>query len=314
MRSFGPPEVLAVEERPDPQPGSAQVRIAVVGAGTNPVDSFNRLDGAWAGITLPAVLGYDVAGVVDAIGPDAPAELLGKRVMAMTPFPAGCGGYAEFVVLDAGLVAVVPDHVSLLDAAAVPLAAGTAYSVMSRLDLQPGASLFVIGASGGVGTFLVQMAVAAGVEVIALGGHRSRDLLLGLGATSFVDYGQGPIAEAVLDANRGPVDAAADLVGGNVLDQAIDVIRPHGQVAAIATPLTLQLDPLFDANITLHCLLIEDSPSRISQLGADLDAGTIRPVIAAVLPFEQAAEAHRRLDSGHAGGKIVLQARPDITS
>jgi NADPH2:quinone reductase len=285
-----------------------------VGAGTNPVDSFNRLDGAWAGITLPAVLGYDVAGVVDAVGPGAPEELLGQRVMAMTPFPAGCGGYAEFVVVDADLVGLVPDQVALLDAAAVPLAAGTAYSVMTRLDLRPGASLLVFGASGGVGTFLVQLAVAAGIKVIAVGGHRSRDLLVGLGATSFVDYGQGPITETVLDANGGPVDAVADLVGGHLLDQAIDVIRPHGQVAAIATPLTLQLDPLFDANITLHCLLIEDSAERISTLSAQLHAGTIRPVIAAVLPMEQAAEAHRRLDSGHAGGKIVLQARPDITS
>jgi NADPH:quinone reductase len=311
MRAFGPPEVLGVEDVPDPVPGPGELRIAVVGAGTNPVDLGNRLDGTWAGITVPAVLGYDVAGVVDAVGPGGPPEMLGRRVMAMTPFPRGGGGYAEYAVVRADLVAEVPDGVTLLEAAAVPLAAGTAHDMLSRLGLLPGDSLLVVGASGGVGTFLVQVASAAGLRVTAVGGARSRDLLGRLGAASFVDYAQGPITGAVLDANGGPVDAVADLVGGSVLDQAIAAVRPHGRIAAVAYPLTLALEPLFDANLTMHCVLIEDSPVRIRQLAAALEARTIRPVVAEVFPLERAADAHRRLEPGHSGGKIVLEVRPE---
>src|SRR3954462_15175702 len=117
---FGGPEVLRVADVPDPQPGPREIRIAVHAAGTNPVDASNRSDGSWAGIELPHVPGYDVAGVVDQVGEGVEAITTGDRVMAMTPFPRGAGGYAELVVVDAALVATLPDGVSLVEAAAVP--------------------------------------------------------------------------------------------------------------------------------------------------------------------------------------------------
>jgi NADPH:quinone reductase len=309
IQAFGGPEVLEVVEVADPEPGHGQVRVAIVAAGTNPVDAFNRMDGSWAGLRLPCVLGYDIAGVVDQVGPGAPADLLGQRVFAMTHFPDGQGGYAEYAIIDADLVAVVPEHTSLVEAAAVPLAAGTAYDMLERLGLAAGSSLLVTAASGGVGTFLVQLAVSRGIRVFAVGGPRSHRRLRDLGAEGCIDYTQGSVADAAIRLNEGPVDALADAAGGDVAVDAIRAVRHRGQVAGIATPLFLDMSAVIDPNLTFHGVLITDSGPRILALAQALASGIIEPVIAAVLPLEQVADAHVRLESGHSGGKIVLEVR-----
>jgi NADPH2:quinone reductase len=184
IEGFGGPDVLRVGEVPDPQAGPGQVRVAVHAAGANPVDAGNRADGTWAGLRPPCILGYDIAGVIDQVGDGVHHLRVGQRVMAMTSFPGGAGGYAELTVVDADLAAPIPDGCSFVDAAAVPLAAGTAWEVLQRLRPPPGAWLLVHGASGGVGTFLVQLATAAGVRVIAIGGAASHRLLGTLGGRS----------------------------------------------------------------------------------------------------------------------------------
>ena len=170
---FGGPDVLRLTEVPDPFTPPGCVRIAVYAAGLNPVDAGNRVDGTWAGLTAPCILGYDVAGIVDEVGEGAEGALVGDRVMAMTAFPAGAGGYAEFAVVDAGLVAPVPPECSLVEAAGVPLAASTAFEVLERLGLAAESSVLVLGASGGVGTFLVQLGAAAGLRIAAVGSEPS---------------------------------------------------------------------------------------------------------------------------------------------
>jgi NADPH2:quinone reductase len=307
---FGDADVLKVVDLPDPQAAPGHVRIAVYAAGTNPVDASNRSDGSWAGIELPHIPGYDVAGVVDQVGDGVQTVSVGERVMAMTPFPRGAGGYAELVVVDATLVATVPDGVSLLEAAAVPLAAGTAHDVLERVDLAPGSWILVHGASGGVGTFFVQLAKARDLRMIAAASERSHQLLLDLGAQACVDYHDGDVGDAAREVAGGPVDAIVDLVGGPALQHSLSAVRSHGQLASIATP-DLDLDPVVDENLTFHGVLISDSGERIRTLAELLAAGTIRPVVAEVFPLERAADAHRQLETGHSGGKIVLQVRND---
>jgi NADPH:quinone reductase len=133
------------------------VRIAVHAAGVNPVDAGNRADGRWAGQGLPCILGYDVAGAIDSVGPGVSGLAPGDRVMAMTHFPDGAGGYAEFTVVEAGLAAPIGSATSFVDPAATPLTAGTACLVLSRLGLPAVGRLLVLGASGGVGLFLLQL-------------------------------------------------------------------------------------------------------------------------------------------------------------
>jgi len=310
IERFGGPEVLRVADVPDPEPGPREIRIAVHAAGTNPVDASNRSDGSWAGLDLPHVPGYDVAGVVDQVSAGVDANSVGDRVMAMMPFPRGAGAYAEMVVVDADLVATVPDDVSLVDAAAVPLAAGTALDVLDRVDVAPGSWVIVHGASGGVGTFVTQLAAARGIRVIAVASERSHDILLELGAAACIDYHDADIADAAVTIAAGPVDAVLDLVGGSSLQRSLPAVRRYGRLASIATP-DLDLDPVVDANLTFHGVLIADGGERIRTLARLLATGVIRPVVAEVFPLERVVDAHRLLATGHAGGKIVLRIQPD---
>jgi NADPH2:quinone reductase len=309
VSEFGGPEQLRLGQVADPVAGAGQVRVAVHAAGVNPVDAGNRADGSWAGLRVPCVLGYDIAGVIDSVGPGVTSVAPGDRVMAMTHFPDGGGGYAEFAVLDAALVAPIGPATSFADAAATPLAAGTAHLVLARLGLPAGGRLLVLGASGGVGLFLLQLAAAAGIRTIGVGRQAMHAQMSDLGAAACIDYAREDVASRALTLAGGPVDAIADLVGGNLAQAALTALRPGGQIAAIATP-ELDLDPLLDANISFHGVLIADDGARTRALAGLLDRRALRPVISHVLPLAAAAEAHRMVEGGHAGGKIVL----DVTS
>jgi NADPH:quinone reductase-like Zn-dependent oxidoreductase len=305
VSEYGGPDQLRLGQAADPVAGPGQARIVVHAAGVNPVDAGNRADGRWAGLRVPCILGYDVAGVVDSVGEGVSGLAPGDRVMAMTHFPDGAGGYAELAVIDAGLAAPISAAVSFADAAATPLAAGTALMVLSRLGLPAASRLLVLGASGGVGLFLLQQAAAAGVVTIGVGRQAMHAQMSALGAAACIDYTREDVAARARVLAGGPVDAVADLVGGTLAAAALPALRPGGHIAAIATP-ELDLDPLLDANITFHGVLIADDGDRTRALAALLDRQALRPVVSHVLPLAAAAEAHRILERRHASGKIIL--------
>jgi NADPH:quinone reductase len=305
VSEFGGPEQLRLVQAADPVPGPGQVRIAVHAAGVNPVDAGNRADGRWAGLRVPCVLGYDVAGVIDTVGDGVTGLAPGDRVMAMTHFPDGAGGYAELAVVDGGLAAPIGTAIGFAEAAATPLAAGTAQVVLSRLGLPAASRLLVLGASGGVGLFLLQLAAAAEVMTIGTGRQAMHAQMSALGAAACIDYTREDVDARAQALAGGPVDAIADLVGGTLAAAALPALRPGGQIAAIATP-ELDLDPLLDANITFHGVLIGDDGDRTRALAALLDRQALRPVVSHVLPLAAAAEAHRILERRHASGKIIL--------
>lgn len=304
VEQFGSPEGMRVREVPTPDPGPGQVLIAVAGAGVNPVDTFNRVDPSWAGLTAPCVLGYDVAGRVHSLGDGVDELQRGQPVMAMTAFPGGQGGYAEYVVVDTTLVAALPESVDLVDAASIPLAAGTALEVLDRLH-PAGSSVLVLGASGGVGLFLVQLAAAAGLRVVGVGRQRSHAVMHDLGAIGCVDYTRPDAMDRAAEMAGGSFDAVADLVGGPMIRQAQPHLRDDGLIVAIATP-ELDVDQMIDANQTFHGVLIRDDGDRTRELADLYGTGRLRTHVTHRLPLEEAAEAHRLLDSGEAGGKIVL--------
>jgi NADPH2:quinone reductase len=305
LSEFGGPEQLRLADAADPVPGEGQVRILVHAVGVNPVDAGNRADGSWAGLRPPCILGYDIAGVVESAGPGVTGLRPGDRVMAMTHFPDGAGGYAELAVVDATHVARIDPASSFAEAAATPLAAGTAWVVLSRLALPPGSRLLVLGASGGVGLFLLQLAAHQGIQAIGVGRRTMHQQMRGLGATSCIDYTREDTGQRTIQLAGGPVDAIADLVGGQQLVAALSALRPGGQVAAIETP-ELDLDPLLDANITFHGVLLQDDGQRTRELASLLAEDALHPVISHQLPLSEAAEAHRIIERRHAGGKIVL--------
>ena len=305
VSEFGGPEQLRLGRVADPVAGPGQVAVAVHAAGVNPVDAGNRVDGGWAGLRVPCILGYDVAGVIDSVGPGVTSLVPGDKVVAMTHFPDGAGGYAELVVIDAALAAPIGSATSFADAAATPLAAGTACLVLARLGLSAGSWLLVLGASGGVGLFLLQLAAAAGIMTIGVGRQAMHAQMRGCGAAACIDYTCEDVPSRARTLADGPVDALADLAGGRLARAACTALRPGGQIAAIATP-ELDLDLLLDANITFHGVLIQDDGDRTRALAALLDRRALRPVVSHMLPLAAAAEAHRIVEGGHAGGKIVL--------
>jgi NADPH:quinone reductase len=307
VRRFGGPDVLEYDEVADPEPGEGEVRIAVRAAGANPVDAGNRADGTWAGIQLPWVPGYEVAGVVESAGPGSGNLTPGQRVVAMTGYRACGGGYATLAVVAAEDVVPIDRAVSFAAAATVPVAGGTAWEVLGRLRLEPGSRLLVLGASGGVGSYLLQLAALQGIATVAVGRREHHQRLRRLGALACLDYADGPGADDLRRPGLEDVDAIADLVGGPVAGPWLAALRDRGQIASIEPP-ELDLGALVDANVTFHGVLLGNVAGRTQALAGLLASGSLTAHIAHTLPLADAAQAHRLLESRHAGGKIVLIA------
>ena len=305
VEEFGDPATLTLRDVPTPQPGPGQLRVTVAAAGINPVDTYNAKDASWAGIDVGCILGYDIAGTVDAVGDGVSETLVRQNVMAMTAFPLGQGGYAEYAIVDEQLVARLPDDADLTAAASVPLAAGTAWEVLQKLE-PAGTTMLVVGGSGGVGLFLLQLAAAAGIRVIALGQERSHDVMREHGAAACIDYRSADAIAQAADAAGGSFDSIADLVGGPLTGQAQPYLRDDGVIAAIAGP-ELDVDQMIDANQSFHGILIRDDGARVRHLAELFTTGRLKTHVTRVLPLTDVAEAHRLVDSGEAAGKVVLK-------
>ncbi len=311
IRSFGGPSVLELSHVPDPVPGPHDVRIAVHAASVNPVDVGNRIDGSWANLRLPAILGSDFSGVVDAVGDDVQEWNRGDEVYGAAPFRGGgAGTYAELHVAAADTIARKPANLSHIEAAAVPLAGGTAYTLIERrLRVEAGDRVLVHGGGGGVGLFAVQLVAAAGGRAIALASQAHHELLLQLGAAAAVDYRDDDAIETASERAGGELDAVVDLVGGDCLSRSLPWLR-EGARAATIVDLTGNLDLVLDRNIIVHGVLVNPADrSLFDELRDLIEAGRLKPIVSSVHELADAAEAHRLLEAGHVRGKIVLAVR-----
>jgi len=304
VTEFGHPGTVQVADVPMPDPGPGQVRIAVAAAGVNPVDAYNVEDPSWAGIELGFIPGYDIAGTVDAVGVGVDPRLVGRKVMAMTAFPKGQGGYAEFAVVSEGLVGYLADDADLRAAASIPLAAGTAFEAVSKVA-DAGPKLLIIGASGGVGLFALQFAHQRGLQPVALGRQRNHPVMHELGATHCVDYTADDATADAASRIGGSFDAIIDLVGGANTRQAQAYLRDDGVICAVATP-ELDVDSMIDHNQSFHGFLIRDNGARMRKVAELYNNGRLKTHVTTVLPLDQAAEAHRLLATGAVAGKVVL--------
>jgi NADPH:quinone reductase len=310
--TFGGSDVLHLQEVALPEPGPGQVRVAIYAAGTNPVDVGNRQDGSWADLHPPVILGSDASGVIDVVGPGVTLFAPGNEVFYMADFLRNSRGtYAEYQVVDAALIARKPQTLTHVEAAALPLAGGTAYETITRrLALTQGEWVLMYGAAGGVGSLALQMAVAQGAHVIAVARPHHHALLQELGAVACLDYTTQDVkASAQAIAGR-KLDAIADFVGGETLAQSLGAIRPYGRAASIAG-VKGDLDQLLDLNLTFHGILVRPEQTRLMALDRLVSTRVLRPIIDQVLPLEDAAQAHLRLETGHGQGKIVLSVREE---
>ena len=306
---FGGPEVFEQQDLERPEARAGEVLVRVVCSGTNPVDAKLRQNASWAGLTPPLVLGYDVSGVVEEVGPEVTDFEPGDEVY-YTPEISGNsrGSYAEYNAVPSRIVAPKPRNLSHEEAAAVPLAGGTAWeAIVRRLQVRPGETVLIHGGAGGVGSFAVQIAKAAGARVLASAGTSNQEVMRQLGADVTIDYTREDPAEVALDHTGGKgVDAVFDTAGGELIAKSIPATRPFGRLACILTPAGT-LGGLASKNQTLFGIFLTREAERLRAMTQLIEQGGMRPLIGEVLPLDEVQRAHERLDSGHGTGKVVLR-------
>ena len=308
---FGEPGVLRVGEAERPRPGAGEVLVRVHASGTNPVDAKIRQAGQWAQIALPAVIGYDASGVVEEAGPGVTDLAAGHEVW-LTPeiFGNPHGSYAEFLVAPARIVGRKPAALTHEQAAAVPLAGGTAWeAVVRRLALRPGETILIHAGAGGVGSFAVQFAKAVGARVLATAGPSGQETLRELGADVALDYRVDDVyAAAAAEHGGAGVDAVLDAVGGDTVARSVEATRPFGRLATILGAQG-DLTTAYLKNQTIFGVFLTRERERLDEMAPLFERGQVTPLVDEVRPLEEIAAVHERLDSGHGRGKAVLRVR-----
>jgi NADPH:quinone reductase-like Zn-dependent oxidoreductase len=328
---FGAPDVLELREAPDPSPGDGEIRIRVRAIGINFADILARLGLYPDAPTPPMVVGYEVAGRVDAVGRTVVNFAPGDRVLALTRF----GGYADTVVVPAAQAFQFPDELSDSEAAAVPVNYLTAALALYRMAaLSPGETVLVHNAGGGVGIAATQLARLRRATVIGTASAFKHDALRRFGVDHAIDYSHANVAEEVSKLTRGRgVDVILDPIGGRSFTDSYRMLAPLGRLvifglssaapgerrstwrafrAWLATP---RFNPLSLINrnrgvFGLHIGHLWDEHRQLAPLMAmlisELHAGRLVPVVARTFPMDRAADAHRFIQSRSNIGKVVL--------
>jgi NADPH:quinone reductase-like Zn-dependent oxidoreductase len=327
ITKHGGPSVLQVQQRPDPPPpGPGQLQIAVCAAGVNFADHLARVGLYPDAPKLPAVVGYEVAGTVEAVGDGVDQSRVGQRVLAGTRF----GGYSEIVNVTESDSVALPDAVSFEQGAAVPVNYATAWAgLLGYGSLRAGERVLIHAAAGGVGIAAIQFAKAAGAEVHGTASPGKHQKLAELGVDRAIDYRRDGWWKGLE-----PYDLVLDALGGTSLRRSYDLLRPGGRLVGYgvsnmqqgekrslrkAAPHALAmlrgfslLDQLSESKtvIGLNMLRLWDDRGTlepwITPLAKGLNDGTVAPIVHAAVPFAQAPEAHRILAARENVGKVVL--------
>jgi NADPH:quinone reductase-like Zn-dependent oxidoreductase len=328
----GPPEVLKPRDAADPTPGEAEVRIAVRAAGINFVDIFARLGVYPDAPAPPFVPGYEVAGEIDAVGHHVSGYREGDRVMAFTRF----GGYADKIVVPSAHAFPAPPRLSDAEAAAVPVNYLTAFIALWRLaNLAPGETVLIHGAGGGTGIAAMQLARLRGAVIIATASAAKHDAVRRCGADHVIDYRGTDVASEVrrLTGDRG-VDVVLDPLGGSSFRQSYRLLAPLGRLIVYGAsdivvgerrsllrlarsflempafrPLALiqQNRGVLGLNVGRLWTEVRQVTAAMEVLIHEIEAGRLRPVIAREFALEQAADAHRFIQSRGNIGKVILR-------
>ncbi|MGW3668604.1 NADP-dependent oxidoreductase [Streptomyces sp. NPDC005141] len=289
VTSFGGPEAVEIVEVAVPEPGARQVRIKVAAAGVNPVDAGVR-SGVFGGAGKRLGLGWDVAGVVDAVGV-ASGWSVGDEVVALAYGTAKpLGTHADHVVVDTGAVAAAPRSVDAVHAASLPLNALTAAQALDALELEPGRKLLVTGAAGAVGGYAVQLAARLGVHVTALARQGDEELVRSLGADRFVS---GAVAPGSVDA---VLDAA--ILGAD----ALEWVRDGGAFVGVIPG----AHPASVRGVRTGAVEVAADGARLAELVALVDEGVLTTRVAETYALDEVVKAHARLAGGGLRGRLVL--------
>jgi NADPH:quinone reductase-like Zn-dependent oxidoreductase len=304
---YGGPEVLKYEDVAVPEPKENEVLVHVVGSGVNPADPL-ILGGKYAkefGSHLPLILGYDIAGVVAKTGAKVTKLKAGDGVYAYLLWG---GGWAEYCVANESEAAMKPASLTFTDAAAVPLAALTAWQGLIDLaQLSAGQTVLIHGGSGGVGSFAIQLAKSRGARVIATASTANQDLLKQLGADVAIDYTKTKFEDAAKD-----VDVVLDPIGRDTLARSYGVVKKDGIIVTLVSrcdPAELEKHGIRGASLASH-----PNADELAEVTKLIDAKKIRPIVSQVLPLTDAPKAAEQAETHHTRGKIVLKVAEEPKS
>ena len=300
IHDFGGADVMHIEDIPAPVPRRGEVLIKVVAASVNPVD-YKMRSGEFKppGMTMPATLGRDIAGIVEAVGRDVERIDVGDEVYVL--LDRDHGGYAEYVIADAELVALKPSSIDFTHAAAVPLAAVTAWQgLFDHGKLKTGERVLIHGAAGGVGHFAVQFAKDRGAHVIATAREEDHDLLINLGADLVIDYKNARFEDEVNE-----VDLVLDLVAGDTQARSWKSLKKGGRrVSTRKAPSASDGAP---RDAKGESFMAKPDRKLLEEIGRLIDRDKVHVVVDQTLPLEEVRRAHEFMEHEHVRGKLVLE-------
>jgi len=299
VHEFGGPEGMKYEDVPRPEPKEDEILVRVMAAGVNPVDAYVR-QGKFSKGGLdkgPFIIGYDIAGTVEKTGASVKKFKAGDAVYS---YLEG-GGYAEFALTKESETALKPRNINFVEAAAVPLAATTAWqALVDEARLSSGQSVLIHGGSGGVGSFAIQIAKARGAKVIATASTAHQDLLKQLGVDQAIDYTTTKFEDVV-----NGVDVVFNCVRADALARSYGVLKKGGVIVSI----TQDPDQTECAKHSIRCSSVGAHPDAkvLEELTKLIEAGKMKPIVSQTLPLADASKAHQQIETHHTLGKIVLK-------
>ena len=302
IHEYGDPEVLKYEDVPRPEPKDDQLLIRVIAAGVNPVDAMIRSgmfdrEGTRA---FPIILGGDVAGVVEKVGSKITKFKAGDPVFAYVSLD-NSGGYAQYALVTEREAAPKRKSLTYVEAAAVPIAGMTAWqALVDTAKLSAGQTVLIHGGSGGVGSFVIQIAKARGAKVIATASTANQEFLKQLGADVAIDYTKQKFEDVAND-----VDVVLDSIGRDTLARSYGVVKKGGIIVSlVARP---KQDELQKHGIRGTALNVESTSEQLAEIGERIDARKIKVIVSQTFPLSEAMKAQQQVATGHTRGKIVLK-------
>lgn len=302
INKYGNEDVLEYADVERPEPKADEVLVKVRAAAVNPSDwKLRNGMGEQFGLKLPLILGGDIAGTVEEIGDEVKNFKQGDAVYGMTVSGGFSGGYAEYALAKASAIAPRPESIMFEAAAAIPIAALTAWQVMfDAAHLSSGQKILITGASGGVGSMAVQLAKAKGAIVIGMASGKNEQFVRDLGADEFVDYTKQNFEEVIKD-----VDVVFDTVGGDTLERSFQTLKKGGFLVSVAE--TASEEKARELGVETAWIICEPNAQQLAEINGLIGEGKLNIHIATVLPLIEVKKAHQLSQSGRTRGKIVLQ-------
>ena len=301
VHEFGPPETMRFERVPEPDPGPGEVLVKVRAAGVGLWDSWIRAGRSALPQPLPLILGSDLSGEVQAVGPDVADRRVGDQVYGVTN-PRYIGAYAEYALAAAAMIARKPTSLSHIEAASVPVIAVTAWQgLFDQAQLKAGQTVLIHGAAGNVGAYAVQIARRTGIRIIATAAAEDLDYVHELGADTVVDYKTERFEDVARD-----VDAVLDLVGGEAQERSFEVLRRGGKlISAVSQP---DQDLATSHGVDAAFFLVNVTTRHLTEIAGLIDSSELRTRVGRAIPLADAHEAHLMLEGIRPvpKGKIVL--------